>query len=127
MFCCAQAGKMSSETLHKVLREKLITTVKPGGGTLLRTYHNLHRSGNVGECFVFSAATVPVTVSLHVTTALRTALQAGKQEGGVYPRKGASDDGSSDRYARVVRRGGCSRSTWQKHGASSLRHDSGAT
>eukprot|EP00903_Cladosiphon_okamuranus_P020369 g18689.t1 len=43
-----QAGKMSSETLHKVLREKLISTVKPGGGTLLRTYHNLHRSGNVG-------------------------------------------------------------------------------
>lgn len=40
---------MSSETLHKVLREKLISTVKPGGGTLLRTYHNLHRSGNVGE------------------------------------------------------------------------------
>ncbi|CAN0309264.1 unnamed protein product [Pylaiella littoralis] len=44
-----QAAKMSSETLHKVLREKLISTVKPGGGTLLRTYHNLHRSGNVGE------------------------------------------------------------------------------
>lgn len=40
---------MSSETLHKVLREKLISTVKPGGGTLLRTYHNLHRSGNVGK------------------------------------------------------------------------------
>lgn len=49
---------MSSETLHKVLREKLITTVKPGGGTLLRTYHNLHRSGNVGKCLVFSATAI---------------------------------------------------------------------
>lgn len=47
-----QAGQMSSETLHRVLREKLISTVKPGGGTLLRTYHNLHRSGNVGEWFI---------------------------------------------------------------------------
>ncbi|CAM9642796.1 unnamed protein product [Ectocarpus sp. 6 AP-2014] len=44
-----EAGKMTSETLHKVLREKLISTVKPGGGTLLRTYHNLHRSGDVGK------------------------------------------------------------------------------
>lgn len=39
---------MSSEDLHKALREKLLSTVKPGGGTLLRTYRNLHRSDTGG-------------------------------------------------------------------------------
>lgn len=36
---------MTSEQLHRVLREKLLSTVKTGGGTLLRTYRNLHRRG----------------------------------------------------------------------------------
>lgn len=42
---------MTSEQLHKVLREKLLNTVKPGGGALLRTYRNLHRQDTGGGRF----------------------------------------------------------------------------
>lgn len=74
---------MSSEQLHRALREKLLSTVRTGGGTLMRTYRNLHRSDTGRGIKLADFKEAVYRYDMGVTDA-----QVGAEKGGGRPRPG---------------------------------------